>query len=120
MEIKERSNRILVVLNSGENIKDIITDVILQYGIIEASIIGFGYMKELEYGYLEKEDPIFYQKSFQKETVTVSSFNGSVTDRNFHIHLFGVNKKNQSLGGHFINGLVGEMFSITIDVFKTE
>ncbi|WP_338972976.1 PCC domain-containing protein [Spiroplasma endosymbiont of Panorpa germanica] len=120
MEIKERSNRILIVLNPEENIKDIITDVILQYGIIEASIIGFGYLKQIEYGILENEEPIFYQKHYQKEAAIISSFNGSVTDRNLHIHLFGITKKSKSFGGHFINGIVGDMFSITIDVFKTE
>ncbi|AHI53743.1 hypothetical protein SSABA_v1c03320 [Spiroplasma sabaudiense Ar-1343] len=120
MEIKERSNRILLIMNSGENIKAILNDVVFQYGIIEATIYGFGYCKEIEWGTLEKEDPIFYKKNFLKKTAIISSFNGSITDRNIHVHMSGIGTNNFIFSGHFISAISGENFSVTLDILKTE
>jgi hypothetical protein len=82
MIITERSNSIVVRMENDEDFMTCLNEAIHTYHIKQAWIRGFGFGSMIEYGVIEKLEPIFFKKNRIEKLVTIASLTAIVGDEN--------------------------------------
>ncbi|AGR42053.1 hypothetical protein [Spiroplasma diminutum] len=120
MLVKEKSNLLVVYLESGEDIEQQIQNIVREYKLIDAKITGYGYLQRMEYGVLAQVDPFFLSKILKEGLVTVTNINGLVDNRESSIMINAVDDKFERHQGRLISGIVVNSFNIILEIYKTE
>lgn len=120
MVIKERSNLLIVELNDGDSVLNQLDEIIKAFKILEGRVSGFGFVNRLEYGVLQEADPIFFNKFFKEELITVSNFIGRIDNREYNVYFSATNGVGENYNGKLISAVASSKFEMIIDIYKTE
>jgi predicted DNA-binding protein with PD1-like motif len=119
MIITERSNSIVVRMENDEDFMTCLNEAIHTYHIKQAWIRGFGFGSMIEYGVIEKLEPIFFKKNRIEKLVTIASLTAIVGDENV-INFSGMCTDGDSHIGRLFNLTVAREFEIIIEILLTE
>lgn len=120
MIVEEKSNSIIVKLVDGEDFLGELESAIKKYHIKEAWLRGYGFAKSMDYGILEKAEPIFFKKIHVDKLITISSLTSFVNDDQYTMNFNGIDVEGQAHIGRIYNLVVAHEFQIVIEILKTE
>jgi predicted DNA-binding protein with PD1-like motif len=120
MIVEEKSNSIVVKMIEDEKFIEQLESVIKKYHIKEAWLRGFGFSKALDYGILEKSEPIFFKKIHTDKLVTISAMTSLVNDEQYTMNFNGIDIDGVPHIGRMFDLVVAHEFQVVIEILRTE
>ena len=117
MQSKEKNNIIFIRLFPNEDLNEEIKKVCNQFKVKTAIVIsGIGQLKNATLGYF-KEKGNYMDEIFNKP-LEILSLTGNIINQNndfiLHLHTILGDEKKNTIGGHFIKGIIGVTAEIVI------
>ena len=120
MKINEKSNSLMIKMEHGDNLFEIVGQIIKKYRITEAWIRGFGFASMIEYGLIEKTEPMFLKKNKVDELVTVNSITANSYEDQITFNFSGMSVKGVTHIGRLLNLTVAHEMDLIIEIIRTE
>ena len=118
---KIASSSFFVLMESGENINQILTTLARTQGWTSASFSGIGAVKDVTLGYFDSKSDKYIQNNFNGEYELLScSGNISILDGSLfaHIHAVVADAKYHTYGGHLVSSKISVTGEFFVNIFN--
>jgi predicted DNA-binding protein with PD1-like motif len=121
MNYKRFDNKVIIRIDKGEEIVDILKTICKKLDIKLGSIVGIGATDKVTIGLLNTKTKKYQSKEFTGDH-EIAPLVGNITLMNgevyLHLHVTICNVEHKALGGHLTSAVVSAMFEGIIDIIE--